>query len=39
MFKGLFGPLFGWLARRSIHRAHAKQMEAFKRFAERSTVS
>jgi hypothetical protein len=33
-FKGLFGPITGWLAKRSIHRAHAKQMEAFKRFAE-----
>jgi len=33
-FKGLFGPIFGWLARRSIHRVHARQMQAFKRFAE-----
>jgi hypothetical protein len=34
-FKGLFGPIVGWLAKRSIHRAHAGQMQAFKRFAER----
>jgi len=33
-FKGLFGPIFGWLARRSIHRVHARQMQAFKCFAE-----
>ena len=33
-FKGLFGRLFGFLGRRSIHRAHRRQMESFKRFAE-----
>ena len=33
-FKGLFGPITGWFAKRSIHRAHARQMDAFKRFAE-----
>jgi hypothetical protein len=37
-FKGLFGPLFGWLAKRSIHRAHRKQMQAFKRFVESARV-
>jgi hypothetical protein len=35
-FKGVFGPVLGWLARRSIHRAHSRQMQAFKRFAESS---
>jgi len=33
-FKGPFGPLFGWLAKRSIHRAHSRQMRAFKRYVE-----
>jgi len=33
-FKRWFGPVLGWFAKHSIHRAHAKQMQAFKRFAE-----
>jgi uncharacterized protein YndB with AHSA1/START domain len=33
-FKGVLRSIFGLLAKRSIHRAHARQMQAFKRFAE-----
>jgi hypothetical protein len=33
-FKGMFGPIVGLLAKRSIRRAHSGQMDAFKRFAE-----
>jgi hypothetical protein len=33
-FKGIFGKLFGVLAWPAIRRAHRRQMEAFKRFAE-----
>jgi uncharacterized membrane protein len=38
-FKGLFGPLLGWLAKRSIHRAHVRQMQAFKRYVENNRHS
>jgi len=37
-FKGLFGRVRGFVARRAIRKAHRRHMEAFKRFAER-TVS
>jgi len=33
-FKGFAGKVGGFLARVAIHRAHRRQMEAFKRFAE-----
>ena len=33
-FKGFTGKVGGFLARVAIHRAHRRQMEAFKRFAE-----
>jgi hypothetical protein len=35
-FKGLFNKVFGFLAQRSIKKAHRRHMEAFKRFAEAS---
>jgi hypothetical protein len=34
-FTSLFGRLFGFLAQRSIRRAHRKHIESFKEFAER----
>jgi hypothetical protein len=34
-FKGIFGKLFGLLARGAIKSAHRRHMESFKRFAER----
>ena len=33
-FKGPFHKLFGFVARRTIRKAHRRHMEAFKRFAE-----
>jgi hypothetical protein len=33
-FKGLVGRVGGFLARAAIHKAHRRQMEAFKRFVE-----
>jgi hypothetical protein len=33
-FKGMVGRIGGFLARAAIHRAHRRQMESFKRFAE-----
>lgn len=35
-FKGIFQKLFSLVARPAIRRAHRRQMEAFKRFAEQS---
>jgi len=35
-FTSLFGRLFGFLAQRSIRRAHRNHMESFKEFAEQS---
>jgi len=34
-FKGVLGRIMGFFARPAIHRAHRRQMEAFKRYAER----
>jgi hypothetical protein len=33
-FKGTFGTILGFVARRAIKRAHRRHMEAFKRFVE-----
>jgi hypothetical protein len=35
-FKGVFGRAMALFARRSIHSAHVRQMEAFRRYAERA---
>jgi hypothetical protein len=37
-FKGLLNKAFGFLAQRSIKKAHRQHMESFKRFAERQGV-
>jgi hypothetical protein len=34
-FEGLFGKIMGVLARWAIHKAHRRNMTAFKRYAER----
>ena len=34
-FKGLFGPIVGLLAKRSIRKAHSGQMQSFKRYVEK----